>query len=163
RNKYVTKFLVDPFDGDNLEREAFGELSDGSVVGSDDPRDYRWVVDFESPDFYGQKIAFDEKSIAYRVQIPRGQFYTASRTTQCYERVTVQRRGRPFPLSQGAGLPEGGYASGRQYIGRIARVIGANIQLDDDETPVLRVGTHCPPGWYACDDTEWNLFEFRKE
>jgi hypothetical protein len=140
----VTKFMVDPFDGDRLEREAFDELSDGSILGSDDPRDYRWVVDFEGPDFHSRRVGFDESAIASRVNIPRGQFYTAVRTPQAFERVIIQRRGRPFPLAPVGTPTEAAYGAGRLFIGRIARVIGANINLNDGEHASLQVRPYCP-------------------
>jgi hypothetical protein len=88
----VSKFLTHPFDGDGLEREAFQEYIDSSIAGSDDPRDYRWAVDFGCDNFYpGHQDPFPKGCFSANVYLQRGQFYTAARTTQSFDRVTIRR------------------------------------------------------------------------
>jgi hypothetical protein len=148
----VTQYRVDPFDGDRLEREAFQEYYDGSFAGSDDPRDYRWAIDLSCADFHGSEFhkgKFEHDAFSHVIRIHRGQFYTASRTTDSFDRVTIARRGRApkpdsaAPAGEAHYTGDTAYVGEKRFIGRIARVVGANIALqtvqDRSERAFLRV------------------------
>jgi len=145
----VSKFLTHPFDGDSLEREAFQEYIDSSMAGSDDPRDYRWAVDFGCDNFYpGQPDPFPEGCFSAKVYIHRGQFYTAARTTQSFDRVTIRRAVKssapPYAAMYGGSQNDPSAQGGdRRTIGRVARVIGANIMLFEGEEAYLTTRGWC--------------------
>jgi len=145
----VTKFLTHPFDADSLEREAFQEYIDSSIAGSDDPRDYRWAIDFNCDNFYSGKTGlFPEGCFSARVYLHRGQFYTAARSSQSYDRVTIRRAVKssapPIAMYGGGQYDPSAQAGDRKTIGRVARVIGANIKVCDDEKAFLTT-RGCPP------------------
>lgn len=166
RRPEVWKYMNDPFDADRLEREAFAELVDGSIAGSDDPHDYRWVIDLEGKHFYHNvNLIFDEDSIASRIWIPRGQFYTAARTAHSLDRITVRRRGRPYSSQGPASGPapyggDGPYGGERKHLGRVARVIGANIVLEQGkETACLRARYSPYTYRLGCEQRCWECWE----
>lgn len=138
--KGICKYQNDPFDRDNLEREAFQEAVDGTPVGSDDCRDFRWLVDLAGPHFYGDSGArFKREFVSPNFYINKGVFYTAALSSQAFDRVMIRR-----PGFQHASCPVGD----RHHLGRIALVVGANIQAEE-EGAALEVWSG-PPDYIPC-------------
>lgn len=137
----ICKYQNEPFDRDTLEREAFQEPSDGTPVGSDDPRDFRWLVDLDGPHFYsGRGVQFKREFVSTNFYINKGVFYTAALSSQAFDRVTVRRQGVPY-----ATCPVGD----RHHLGRIALVIGANIQTEPGGA-ALEIWNG-PPAHFTCE------------
>jgi hypothetical protein len=150
---WITKYQVNPFDNDILEREAFESPTDGSIVGSDDPKDFRWLPDLTSKHFYGiTPLGFPDDAICPQFYLSRGQFYTAARTAEAYDRVTVRRRGSSrLDIYE----PSGGE---RHYIGRIALVTGVNICVTKNDAALTIWSS--PPNQEGHAKQSWDLVCF---
>jgi hypothetical protein len=147
----INKYQVNPFDNDTLEREAFQEPADGSVVGSDDPHDFRWMKDLTGRHFYRRSVTLSDSFISTYFYLARGQFYTAATTSEAFDRVTVWRTGwadqGPYQAAPGE----------RYYLGRIALVIGVNICVPEGHAALRAWDSN--PYCYAATQIK-DLFHF---
>src|SRR6185295_29233 len=48
--------------------------------GLGDIRDFRWLVDLEGKEFYGRKLAIDQRQMGIEVRFSNGEFYTKTTT-----------------------------------------------------------------------------------
>lgn len=85
-----------------------------------DEKDFRWIVDLESSEFYNQELVKVTDVIMPRFHIKIGTFYTLYKSKSKYKRVA---NGRDNGLE----------------IGRIAYYMGANIYLDADHPAILTI------------------------
>lgn len=87
---------------------------------TNDKRDFRWSVDLQKLDPAQPKIELKESGISPSIVINDGLFYTARRTDPA--QINVRLIDPPNPATQ---------------LNRVARIIGANIYLEDGEQVVL--------------------------
>lgn len=85
-----------------------------------DERDFRWIVDLESSEFYNQELVKIPEIIKPRFHIKNGIFYTLYKSKSKYRRVIS------------------GQDNGTE-LGSIAYYIGANIYLDADHPAILKI------------------------
>jgi hypothetical protein len=147
--KGICKYQTEPFDRDSLEREAFQESSDGTMVGSDDHRDFRWLVDLAGPHFYGNSGArFKREFVSPNFYINKGVFYTAALSSQAFDRVTIRRPGFQHAT---CGVGD------RHHLGRAALVVGANIEVEQRGAALEIWGS--PPAHTPCwEKNEYSSF-----
>ena len=126
----------------------------------DDPRNFRNITDFESDDFYGQvELSKNFENMGPRVLVEHARFYTLCLSNTAFDREDD--------------VPQGGNS---HPIGRIARMIGANIYLGDGGSvkmyieglpqPVemnqedgkffVLIDNSCPPS--ICTDSDFPLY-----
>jgi len=79
---------------------------------NNDPRDWRWVLDFEQAPFYPGGIKLKPETVNPVISINHGLFYTLHKTTSTFD--LLPGSGAPIP------------------IGNVAQYIGANIFLEHD-------------------------------
>jgi len=104
----VKKHLV----GDGLEK---------SEPTLEQEQDFRWLIDFEGPDFYDTKLTTDKNGLSPGICITNGLFYTFCQIDK--EKFKAVRRvgGKKEPLE----------------LFSIAEVIGVNIYLDEEASKVI--------------------------
>src|SRR6185436_3793148 len=85
-----------------------------------DERDFRWCVDLQKLDPAQPKIELKESGISPGIVINDGLFYTARQTDPA--KINVRLKDPPNPATP---------------LNRVARIIGANIYLEDGELVVL--------------------------
>jgi|SRR6185369_12249526 len=85
-----------------------------------DELDFRWLPDLEGPEFYNKELRPKNKTkFSTKLKVKHGTFYTYQRTNTTFKAV-----GGPSP----------------GYLGHIAKVMAANIRLNDGESVYLRIG-----------------------
>jgi len=80
--------------------------------GVGDIRDFRWLVDLEGKEFYGRKLARDQRQMGVEVKFSNGEFYTKT-TTRALER---KLGGKTF-----------------EYFGRVAQEIATDVFLENGD------------------------------
>jgi len=80
--------------------------------GVGDIRDFRWLVDLEGKEFYGRKLAIDQRHLGVDVKFSNGEFYTKT-TTRPLERKLGTKTFEPF--------------------GRVAQEIATDVFLEDGD------------------------------
>ena len=80
--------------------------------GLGDIRDFRWLIDLEGKEFYGRKLANDQKHMGVEVKFSSGEFYTKTTT-------------RPLERKIGDNTFE--------YFGRAAQEIATDVFLEDGD------------------------------
>ena len=77
-----------------------------------DIRDFRWLIDLEGKEFYGHKLAIDQRQMGVAVKFSNGEFYTKTTT------LPLQRRmgSKTF-----------------EYFGRVAHEIATDVFLEDGD------------------------------
>jgi len=116
----VKCYQNDPFDRDSFSG-YFGE-DDYGALSIDDPRDFRWLIDFENRELHGEGVTvLHPESLSPRIYVKDGVFHTARRTRRTFDRV--------HRASQE-----------RKYYGALAHVVGANVHLEREQEGVLTIG-----------------------
>ncbi|HEU4871060.1 MAG TPA: hypothetical protein VFT08_09450 [Pyrinomonadaceae bacterium] len=77
-----------------------------------DSRDFRWLIDLEGKEFYGHKLAVDQRQIGVAVKFSNGEFYTKTTT-------------RPLQRRMGSKTFED--------FGRVAHEIATDVFLEDGD------------------------------
>ena len=80
--------------------------------GLGDIRDFRWLVDLEGKEFYGRKLARDQRQMGVEVKFSNGEFYTKT-TTRALERKLG--------------------AKTFEYFGRVAQEIATDVFLENGD------------------------------
>ena len=80
--------------------------------GAGDIRDFRWLIDLEGKEFYGRKLAIDQRHMGVEVKFSSGEFYTKT-TTRPLER---RMGGKTF-----------------EYFGRVAQEIATDVFLEEGD------------------------------
>ena len=80
--------------------------------GLGDVRDFRWLIDLEGKEFYGHKLANDQKHMGVEVKFSSGEFYTKTTT-------------RPLERKIGDKTFE--------YFGRVAQEIATDVFLEEGD------------------------------
>jgi len=96
-----------------LQSEPF-DRTDQSV----NRNDFRWLIDFEAPDFYGFRLPMNERVFRKRLYVRNGTFYTLAPSCATFDVV-----GGPHPQN---GI-------------HVSRYIGANLDLRANECAILKV------------------------
>lgn len=112
---------IDPPTGRGVSKfvSAAGEFD--RFDESNDEKDFRWSVDLQKLDPLQPPMSIEQSGISPSIVIRDGLFYTARRTNPESVNVRLVNPGNPVtPLN------------------RVARLIGANIYLEDGERVVLR-------------------------
>jgi hypothetical protein len=112
---------VDPPTGNGVSKFVLAEGDLDRFDESNDEKDFRWSVDLQKLDPLQPPILIDQSGISPSIIIKDGLFYTARRTDPAI--VNVKLTDPPNPETQ---------------LNRVARIIGANIYLDDGERVILK-------------------------
>jgi hypothetical protein len=84
-----------------------------------DELDFRWLLDLEGPEFYKMELKpKNNHKFSTKLVVKHGTFYTYQRTNTTFKAI-----GGPSP----------------GYLGHIAKVMAANIELQDGESAYLRI------------------------
>ena len=117
-----------PVNFNKMELGIDGKASDAKFfLGSEfdrksnkgDELDFRWLLDLEGPEFYNKELKpKNNRKFRAKLIVRHGTFYTYQRTNTTFKAV-------------------GGPAPG--YLGHIAKVMAANIELQDGESVYLKI------------------------
>jgi hypothetical protein len=129
--RQLSELWLDVEGGPTAERTAerfiIGNLNETPT----DPRDYRWIVDME--DLHRHPLRLKEGVLRPIVYVTTGLFYTAELSSEPYLAIPVARTGTKRRRALARSL------------GRIADVVGANIQLiHPNQALVLKTGRNGP-------------------
>jgi hypothetical protein len=99
-------------------------VADGELnrAATDNNMDFRWALDLQTLDPDQPKMLLQESGISPKIRIKDGIFHSARLTNPATVDVKLK--------NQGTGVPT--------PLGRVARIIGANIYLQQGENVVLR-------------------------